>query len=672
MLIGTAGHIDHGKTTLVRALTGVDTDRLPEEKARGISIELGYAYVPLANGEVMGFVDVPGHERFVRTMIAGAWGIDFALVVVAADDGVMPQTLEHLEILQLLGITRGAVALTKRDRVSATRLNEVRTEIATALAWTALASAPVFAVDARAPADAGVDGLRSYLQEVVLSEGNDAGGQSVRRRDAWLFRLPVDRVFTLAGHGTIVTGTAVAGTVRVGDTLDVMPAGTTVRVRSIHAQARPSNTAQAGQRCALNLAGIEVDAIARGDWLADRRAFTPTTRIDVRLQLLAHAGGALRAWSPVHVHSGTAHTVAHGVPLAFDGIAPGKSGRAQLVLERPLCVVPGDRFILRDARAARTLGGGQVLDPQAPSRNRRSAARVDYLDALEALIEGAGIGALLECAPHGIARSQLTRLASTAPEQLVLPADALLIAAASEPVAISGSRWRALRERALAAMSQFHEQSPDEPGADIGRLRRMAAPTLAPGLWRQLIEELVEDGALLRRGAWLCLPGHEVALAAGDEALMQRLNPLIAAGGFDPPWVRELAAAVDESEQRVRLVLRKQLRAGAVHQIVRDLFYDAASIEALTAVIRRLAREHETIEAASFRDAIGIGRKRAIQILEFFDRVGMTRRVRDRHVLREDSGWSLAAAEVTDFRKVHVPGGATGLQTPEGAQDASW
>lgn len=672
MIVGTAGHIDHGKTTLVRALTGVDTDRLREEKERGISIELGYAYTPLANGEVLGFVDVPGHERFVHTMVAGACGIDVALLVIAADDGVMPQTREHLEILDLLGIGRGAVALTKRDRVSATRLDEVRAEIAATLAWTALATAPVFAVDARTPADAGVDGLRNYLQQVALGESRGAGSESVRRRDARLFRLPADRVFTLPGRGTIVTGTAVAGTVRVGDTLDLMPCGKTVRVRSIHAQARPSETAHAGQRCALNLAGIETDAIARGDWLADPRTFTPTTRIDVKLRVLPHAGGALRAWSPVHVYSGSAHTVAHVVPLASDRIAPGRIGRVQLVLEKPLCVVPGDRFILRDAPAERTLGGGRVLDPEAPSRNRRSEARGRYLDALEALIEGAGIAALLECAPHGIALSLLTRLASMAAEQIGLPADALLIQAASEPVAISGSRWRALRERALAAMGWFHEQAPDEPGADIGRLRRMAAPTLAPALWRQLIEELLEDGALLRQHAWLCLPGHEVALAASDQALMQRLSPLMAAGGFDPPWVRELATAVDEPEERVRLVLRQQLKAGAVQQIVRDLFYDAASIEALAVVIRRLACEHEAIEAASFRDVIGIGRKRAIQILEFFDRVGLTRRVRDRRVLREDSGWSPPAAKVTDFRKVHVPGGATGLQTLEGAPDASW
>jgi len=673
MLIGTAGHIDHGKTALVRALTGVDTDRLPEEKARGISIELGYAYVPIANGEVIGFVDVPGHERFVRTMIAGAWGIDFALLVVAADDGVMPQTLEHLEILDLLGIARGAVAVTKRDRVSATRLDEVRAEIAAELAPTVLPNAALFAVNSvGVPADPALDRLRSHLQDVALGEHAGLNAASIRRRNDGLFRLAVDRAFTLPGHGTVVTGTIAAGTVRVGDTLQVMPSGRTVRVRSLHAQARPAAMARAGQRCALNLAGIEVDALERGNWLADARAFAPTMRIDAHVRVLAGASGSLRAWSAVHLHAGSAHVMAHAVPLSADVIAPGESGRVQLVPERPLCVVAGERFILRDARAERTLGGGIVLDTEAPPRRRRSEERARYLDALEALTQGAGVGALLACAPGGIAQSQLARLTGMAPEQLELPPDTVLIQGGAEPIALHRAHWQALRERALIALRQFHDQFPDEAGADVGRLRRIAAPTIAPALWRQLIEELLAQGALLRRGAWLSLPGHEVALSAADQMLIGRLSPLLVAGRFDPPWVRALATALDEPEDRVRTVLRRQLRAGAVQQIVRDLFYDATCVEELAAVVRRLAREHGAVEAAAFRDALGIGRKRAIQLLEFFDRAGLTRRVRDRHLLREDSGWSTAAPTAALYRKVYVPGGATGLQTPEGASDASW
>src|SRR5882762_1103999 len=290
MIIGTAGHIDHGKTSLVRSLTGVDTDRLKEEKARGISIELGYAYTPLAGGEVLGFVDVPGHERLVHTMVAGVGGIDFALLVVAADDGVMPQTREHLAVLELLGVARGAVALTKIDRVSATRLHEVQAEVTSVLAPTPLSGAPMFMINATAAQDPGTDSLRGYLHATALGRdvaGTHAGASRGPAGNAdGLFRLAVDRVFTLAGLGTVVTGTVFSGCVHTGDTVAVMPANRLPRVRSIHTHNRASEAGHAGQRCALNLVGIDKDADARGDWVADQRALVPTTRVDVRLRLL--------------------------------------------------------------------------------------------------------------------------------------------------------------------------------------------------------------------------------------------------------------------------------------------------------------------------------------------------------------------------------------------------
>src|SRR5277367_5066968 len=275
MIVGTAGHVDHGKTSLIRALTGVETDRLKEEKARGISIELGYAYTALSDGEVLGFVDVPGHERLVHTMVAGVGGIDYALLVIAADDGVMPQTREHLAILELLGITRGAIALTKIDRVNEARVAAVRAQIETLLAATALTGSTIFPVDATLASNPGVAALRARLQSIA------AGWP--RRREDGLFRLAVDRVFTLPGHGTVATGTVRAGRVQVGDTLALMPAGRPVRVRGIHAQNCAASVGRAGERCALNLAGIEKSALARGDWLADARALLPSMRMDVQL-----------------------------------------------------------------------------------------------------------------------------------------------------------------------------------------------------------------------------------------------------------------------------------------------------------------------------------------------------------------------------------------------------
>jgi selenocysteine-specific elongation factor len=635
MIIGTAGHIDHGKTTLVRALTGVDTDRLKEEKARGISIELGYAYTPMPSGDVLGFIDVPGHERLVHTMVAGACGIDFALLVVAADDGVMPQTREHLAIVDLLGISRGAVALTKADRADKGRLQQAAAEITATLSPTLLSGSPVFALNATAPGDPGVQALRRHLYE--------AASTFPKRHDQRLFRLAVDRVFTLSGHGTVVTGTVFSGQVRTGDTLSVMPSGLTVRVRGIHAQNRPTDVGYAGQRCALNLAGIERSAVSRGDWLAEARVFAPTTRVDVRLKLLSgHVGAtSLTSWSPVHVHVGTARCVAHVVPLEATQLSPGESGRVQLVFESPVCATPGDRFIARDAQAVHTVGGGVVLDPAAPSRKRRSAERSRWLGALEKWVVGEGIAPLLEHSPRGLAVSELVRLTGLPPERITLPPEALNIDCGSERFVFEPRHWASLRERAISALRVFHAEVPDEPGPDVGRLRRIALPELAEALWRALVAGLVSERLVVRSGPWLRLPEHSVALSEADEVLARKLQPMISTGGFDPPWVRDLAAASREPEERVRSVLRKSVAQGTVYQVVRDLFYDRERIGELAAIIRRLARENGAVDAARYRDMLGLGRKRTVQILEFFDRVGFTRRVRNSHVLRQDSGWQL-------------------------------
>jgi selenocysteine-specific elongation factor len=634
MIIGTAGHIDHGKTTLVRALTGVDTDRLKEEKARGISIELGYAYTPLPGGDVLGFIDVPGHERLIHTMVSGACGIDFALLVIAADDGVMPQTREHLAILELLGVSLGAVALTKTDRVDKDRLREVEAEIVTALAATPLSGVPLFPLNATAPDDPGTESLRRHL--------HNTAAQFPLRRDQRLFRLAVDRVFTLSGHGTVVTGTVFSGQVRTGDTVAVMPSGTQVRVRSIHAQNRAANSGRAGERCALNLAGIETSAVARGDWLADPRAFVPTPRIDVRLKLLSgDSSRRLISWSPLHIHLGTAHHVAHVVPLESTELLPGESARVQLVFDTPICATPGDRFIARDPQATHTVGGGVVLDPAAPARKRRSAQRMRWLGALEKLVAGEGVALLLQGAPYGVKTSELARLLGLPPEEVLLPAETVTIDSGQDRFVLHPAHWSALRDRAMAALATFHAQVPDEPGPDIGRLRRIALPDLSAALWRALIAALVYERLIVRSGPWLHLPEHTVALSAADQVLARKLQPLIASGRFDPPWVRDLAVVSHEPEERVREVLRKSVTQGTVYQVVRDLFYDRECIGELAAIVSRLAQKHGAVDAARYRDELGLGRKRTVQILEFFDRVGYTRRVRDSHVLRNDSGWRL-------------------------------
>lgn len=640
MIIGTAGHIDHGKTTLVRALTGVDTDRLKEEKERGISIELGYAYAPLPNGEVLGIIDVPGHEKFVHTMAAGAVGIDHALLVVAADDGVMPQTREHLDIVLLLGVRQGSVALTKSDRVPPERLAQVQADIAALLAPTALAGAPVFATAATQADDAGVAALRTHLQAVAQS-------QPARAHDG-LFRLAVDRVFTLPGQGTVVTGTVFGGQVQVGDSLVHSTSGQAVRVRSIHAQNQSSAQGLAGQRCALNLAGIAKDSIHRGDWIADARVLQASDRIDVRLRLLPDAP-RLAQWTPVHVHLGTSHHTAHIALLEGEHIEPGSEVRAQLVLSAPVHTVPGDRLILRNAQASRTIAGGSVIDPFAPSRKRRSAERVLALDALEALVQRGDASAVVAQAPHGIAQSQLVRLSGRLLQPADLPQALQLPLAQGDTLLLDAARWQLLRTQVLAALERFHTKSADEPGVNAARLRRIALPGLPQGahdaLWRGLIDALLQDASIALSGAWLHLPGHRVQLSQAEEALAQKLLPALQAGHFAPPWVRDLARDTQAGEEPVRQLLRKLARQGQVFQPVKDLFYAAAAMDALAALLRALAEPAEpgapssAVEAHVFRDATGLGRKRAIQILEFFNRIGYTRRVADGHRLRPDAHW---------------------------------
>jgi selenocysteine-specific elongation factor len=634
MIVGTAGHIDHGKTTLVRALTGVDTDRLKEEKARGISIELGYAYTPLESGDVLGMIDVPGHEKLVHTMAAGACGIDFALLVIAADDGVMPQTREHLAILQWLGVTRGVIALTKTDRVDAERLAQVRSEIQTWLASTPFADAPLFETNATQPDDPGVAQLNGYLREAAQREH--------ARRDDGLFRLAIDRVFTLAGQGTIVTGTVFAGRVTTGDTLMLAPAATAVRVRSIHAQNRPADTGHAGQRCALNLARIEKDAMSRGDWIVDAALVDASERLDVELALSDDAGLTLQHWTPVHVHIGTTHRVAHVALLEGDSLSAGEAARVQLVFDTPLCALSGDRFIVRNAQATRSIGGGRVLDPFGPARKRRTPERRGWLDALQAWLDERTIEPLLEQAPRGMLRSMLLHLTGLPASLLSLPETALTIGlhgkAADDALIVLRRHWEQMRAQIVGTLQQFHARTPDELGPDGARLRRMAVPLLPEALWRALIDALIAEGVVVRSGAWLHLPEHTVSLDANEEVLAAKLLPLIAQGRFDPPWVRDLASATQDPEERVRQLLRKLARRGAVYQIVRDLFYHPDGVRDLAGLVAGLAQDHDgAVGASAFRDASGLGRKRAIQILEFFDRVGYTRFQRDLRLVRADS-----------------------------------
>ncbi|WP_019656647.1 selenocysteine-specific translation elongation factor [Variovorax atrisoli] len=628
MIIGTAGHIDHGKTTLVRALTGVDTDRLPEEKRRGISIELGYAYLHSPDGVSLGFVDVPGHERLLHTMLAGATGIDHALLVVAADDGVMPQTREHFAVVALLGVREATVAITKIDRIDESvresRLAEVRAGISALLAPTPLAGAPMLAVSATT--GEGIDALRERLLEVARQEHS--------REEGLAFRLAVDRSFSLSGVGTVVTGTVFSGTVRIGDELRIAPGSRTVRVRGIHAQNQQAESAHAGQRCALALAGVGKDEVHRGEWVCTPSAALASARIDILLTLWPDEARPLRSGATVHAHLGASDVMASVALLDRDALAPGETALAQLVLREPAGAWHGDRGVLRDASATRTVAGVRVLDPFAPVRYRRTPERLRTLAAWAIDERAARVAALLHNAPLGIDTAQAARALSLADEEaLPLPADAVRIG----HTAIARSHLGVLEEQIAERLADFHRTAPDEVGPDARRLKRLAGPRTDDALWRHALDELVARGTLVRSGTWLHLPDHAARLNEAEQKLAQKLLPRLADGGFDPPWVRDLAKDCAASEAMVRQTLASLARRGETFQVVKDLYYPLATVERLAAIARDCLDGPAGLEAASFRDATGLGRKRAIQLLEFFDRVGYTRRVKDTHLLRPDT-----------------------------------
>ncbi|KPF66859.1 selenocysteine-specific elongation factor [beta proteobacterium AAP99] len=629
MIIGTAGHIDHGKTTLVRALTGTDTDRLPEEKRRGISIELGFAFMDTPCGERIGFVDVPGHERLVHTMLAGATGMDHALLLVAADDGVMPQTREHLAVLSLMGLPHATVVITKADRVDIDRLRVVEQEVRDLLAPTPLADAAIFAVSA--PTGQGVDALREHLYQV--SERSRAA-RPAQDASAQGFRLAVDRAFTLDGVGTVVTGTVHAGSVSVGEELVLVPghAGIRVRVRSVHAQSRSADGAYRGQRCALGLAGLSRELVHRGSWLVTPELELQTDRIDVELTLWHGEDRPLKSGTPVQVHIGAASVLGTVAILDAESIAPGGSAVAQLVLREPIGTWHGDRLVLRDASASRTIAGGKVLDPFAPVRYRRTPERLAALSALQLPRFEDRLAGILSAAPLGV---DLGRFAKA--QGLRILASEFTGATRVGDWLIAADHAVAAQNAAIGALSAFHEKHPDELGPDLARLRRLALPRAPEPLFRAWIAALRAQGRVGVLGACAHLPAHAVKLSATEERISQRLGPALSAAGFEGAWARDLARDSGEGEALVRTTLSRLAQRGELHQVVKDLFYPASTMAELATLVRDLAARDGEVTAASFRDATYLGRKRAIQILEYLDRLGMLHRVGDVHRLRKDS-----------------------------------
>ncbi|TPK88804.1 selenocysteine-specific translation elongation factor [Mesorhizobium sp. B2-4-17] len=622
MIIGTAGHIDHGKTALVKALTGVEGDRLKEEKARGITIDLGFAYLPVEGGRRLGFIDVPGHERFVHTMLAGATGIDFAMLVVAADDGIMPQTREHLAIIDLLGIRRGIIALTKSDLATPERLAQVSAEIRAMVAETALEGADVLPVSA--VTGQGVEHLRGRLAA--------AGGELPRSSADQRFRLAVDRVFTLAGIGVVATGTILTGTVRVGDRVRISPFGLAARVRSLHVQNEPAESGRAGDRCALNLQGEEIskEAVHRGDMVLDPELHAPTDRIDARLKLLPSESKGLRQWFPVRLHHASAEVGAHVVLLGEAALDPGMGADVQLVLDRPIAAAALDRFVIRDTSAQRTIGGGQFLDLRPPARRRRTPERAALRAALSLSDPRQAFAALLETSPYfqdvgGFASDRA--LAPGERESLPAAVDAIVLPVEADRIAVSRSRWHAYTSALLNALATFHAQYPDLQGIGREKLRLLLQPRLPAAVFAAALQKVARDHAIALDGAFVRLATHTVRLTPKDEALWHGVESLLGgAAQYRPPRVRDIAVLTGQGERDIRRLLKLVGRLGFVDEVAIDHFFLRSTVRQMVAIAADLAGPsgNGAFTAAQFRDRLDNGRKVAIQILEFFDRHGVT------------------------------------------------
>lgn len=616
VIIGTAGHIDHGKSALVRALTGTDPDRWEEEKRRGITIDLGYAYT-----DEFGFIDVPGHERFVHTMLAGASGIDTALLVVALPEGIRPQTREHLQILALLGIDRGVVALTKAD-VAADRIDTVTADLRTLLADTPLRDAPLMPVSALS--GQGIEALKQALRQAAGLQRPPEGHP----------RLAVDRAFTLSGAGLVVTGTLVSGRIAVDDRLLLSPSGLEVRVRGLHAQNRPAREAVAGQRVALNIAGprLSKDAVTRGDWVLHPDLHAPTAALDIRLHLLPDAARPLRQDTQVHLHLGAAHVMARVSPLDRDRLEPGESALARLTLAQPIGALAHDRVVLRDTGATATIGGGLVLDPFPPRRGRRSAERLAQLGALEDADPVTALRRLLAVPPGWTDRADFPRAHNvTDPAALIAAAPAI----AAGPLLFAPDAFARLRREVLTALTAFHRQSPELPGLQPARLRMAVADRPPVAGFAGVLDVLLRDGTIAQDGPWLRLPGHKVSLSPQDEKLWAAAQPLIAADRFRPPRTRDLAIALKVPETAMRATLKRLQRMGQVLEIAPDHFFLRATVADMARIAAEVAAEGE-LTAATFRDRLDNGRKVAIQILEFFDKAGLTIRQGDLRSVRPD------------------------------------
>ncbi|MCS7310711.1 MAG: selenocysteine-specific translation elongation factor [Armatimonadetes bacterium] len=630
VIIGTAGHVDHGKSTLVTALTGTNPDRLREEQERGMTIDLGFAALTLPNGQRVGIVDVPGHERFLKNMLAGAGGVDVVLLVIAADEGIMPQTREHLDILRLLDVKAGVVALTKCDLVDAEWLQLVTEEVRAFLQDTPLQDAPIIAVSA--VTGQGLPELLHALQEAV---------ERVPARPIQApFRLPIDRVFTLAGVGTVVTGTLVSGRICVGDPIEILPPGMLSRARQIQVHGRKVEEAVAGSRVAINLPGVEKEQVARGMVCASPGTFRPTQAFDARLSLLPNAPKGLAHRARVRLYLGTAEVIGRVSLLDCDRLELGQEGFVQLRLEKPLVAARGDRFILRTYSPMYTVGGGIVLEPHAP-RHKRSDPVV--LARLQSLLQGdpkEKILTILAQSPTGVEETELARRAEMDVQTVINLLKELQ--SRQQAVQVGGtwfarSVWDSLRQQVEQALQRYHRQNPLRAGMPREELRSTLGGRLPVRLFEAMLTQWQQEGIVALQGTLVRLASFTIRLNERQQRLAGRVEQILREAGASPPPIEVISQQVGAPPSAVRAMVQVLLEQGVLVRLEGDLFFHRETIEHLAELVRRTIREKGSLSVGEFRDLTGSSRKFVVPLLEYFDSVRLTRRVGDVRVLVEQA-----------------------------------
>jgi len=631
VIVGTAGHIDHGKSALVRALTGTDPDTLPEEKARGMTIELGFVFLDdPAYAKQIVFIDVPGHEKFVKTMAAGASNIDAALFVIAADDGISVQTREHFDILKLLGIRLGAVALTKSDLVDAARIAELTATVRNFVRGSFLAEAPILPVSA--VTGAGIAEVKATLQELGL--------RVAPRPDSGVFRMPVDRVFTMPGFGTVVAGTILSGAVRAGDRIEIYPEGLKTRVRGLQVHKSKTDVSGIGKRTALNLQDVRKEDLRRGQVAAAEGSLVPTARLDARLDVLESAGRDIKHRERVRLHIGTDEVMARLAILGGQAVAPGASSPVQIVLERPTVALPGDRFVIRSFSPLVTIGGGHVLDA-SPGKHKRFSGRV--LEGLEKLggtardaveqmfIQSGGV-------PQGVHEIAL-KLGRREPEVAEVVADLLsdgsLIAIVRERPEkfLHKTVYTRLSDELVAGVRAYFETNPFRPTMPFSDVRaefleESDAPTL-----KLILDELIGKGVLYRKEAEIGLASREAKANPVEDDLRARVEGAFLSARFSAPLEEEVRTRLEINPSSFKKILDGLIRDGRLVRLAPKVTYHGETLEAARAAAVGLIERRGSVTIAELRDRLNLSRKYAQAILEYFDKTGLTKRVEDRHVL---------------------------------------